>query len=251
MGQLSYFEMELALREEIDQKISELNKQVDFLKEQIKQLEKQRREVLNISFFDRNMSFQVITHLVSLMENKEYLLQEKKIGFFYDCGFNEYTGTHDYYPACCILSYLVEKDKVLEASQELERRFPAQPNSDYLGQDCSEKSQAYDRWKQKSIENSRYNLSMPSDTYIQLAYCTREHVDRPIVYDDGYSFDPKELSFDFPQIHSKICDRQYSYIVDFMKFVVENKTAKPNYEITFSEMLNLVNSYVESYRKSK
>ena len=192
--------------------------------EKIQELKKIQQSILNIQYVSLKDSQEAIARLISLIEEKDYVVKEFTTKLYYPKYYmkNLISKHHgeDYY-----IHYAVDKDKEHEAERDLRERF--EPMA----------------WEL----NDRY-LSIPSDNYIQLAYYKDTDV-KKIYYTNRNVFDVNT----YPNfgLESKICDERYHYILDYMDSVVKYKLDQKDFNISLDEMKILAYSFAQDYKQNK
>ena len=230
--------------EEISKKIDELEQKKKEIDKQIALLDEKKTEVLHISYIDKYDSFNLIAYLVSQIEDKKFVWKERGIGSHY-----RYDGeVHDIRYADYIMAYLVEEGKEEEAERELSQRFPLPPKE--------EKYRLYTEYL-NAMQNYRYNnaatheekLSKPSDNYIQLTYYLKNDGNQ-IVYTEKNRYD-NTRQLEMNPISSKLADKRYIYIIEFMGLIAKAKLVRPNFKMTLDEMYALADTFVKQYKDNK
>ena len=169
--------------------------------------------IKNTKYLDFDDSTNAIRYLVSLIEDKTYLLKTTKIpikkGYIASYLSNSISINNIYN-----LLYLVEKDKVEYAYDEIKNKF-------------------------KEINNIKY-LENKNNNYIQLTYY-KDNNTNLIYYLD--QFDNSN------NIKSQIVDSKYYYIYDYINSVLNYKLEVIDLGIGYEEMKVLATKFVYDFKE--
>ena len=215
-----------------EEKIRKLEKEKKLLLKEydkkIQALETEKENIRKASYLDKDISFQVIAYLVSQIEKVSYHYVESKITLYQTVFHRNLTYAS---PVAYKLAYLVQDGKETLAYEEINKRFQIKINDmDYYA-------------GSKQLEN-------PSEHYIQLAYFKDKDEDK-IRYRYQNSIWISSNRLGWYGFDSCICDKRYSYIVDFMDEVVHYRLDQEDFNISLGEMMMVADSFIQNYKECK
>lgn len=243
-------EEELLKRKLLLEKIKEERKILENERSYVTKLYEERIERLNneiyakqvmetniekTTVFNRNEIMPVIAYLVSLIENKSYFYDNKKVPVTHDfkgMGRVSFAFDHpDYY--YYHIAYVCPSTS--HAKREIDRfsnKIMHEPTD---------------------IETIDGLLLEPKEHYVQIAFYMSEQKiafinninDSNHLYIDNSSKDETILDFNYYQGTSHIRDRKYLYIIEFIDYLSAIISQKENYTLTEKEMKEYANLFVE------
>ncbi len=205
---------------ELKELLTKINKRKKVLKSnlleyhsQLNILNKDYTNLEQINQFNLNDILEIITYLVSKIENKDYLLKSLPVLISVNQSF-KYN-----------LVYLTEEDKQSLAFHELQKRFS------------------------HMIDKSAIEDNNIGNNYLQLLIYKENDLNL-VIFDD---FDSKTKIYtymkDTPIIpHTKIYDLRYNYIYAFLNMVIEHKLE--NLFLTKEDIYKIAEEFIENNSKS-
>lgn len=194
-----------------------VKKKRNFIKEELEKLiaitREKQNELMTIDYFNREEIFKVIKYLVNKFEKEKYVLKTLPILVAADDSYKY------------LIDYLVIDDKKNQATLELHKRFS------------------------RMIDKSAIEDNNVSNYYLQLAIY-KEEDQKEIIFDDlDCKTKPYSYMKSYPIVpHTKIYDTRFSYIYDFLSYLIDKSLDKP--DLSLEDMYKLVDEFSEYYLQS-
>ncbi len=221
-----------------DKKISDVEKRIDgFIYQKMREIEKynalikdaylEKQRLLRIDYLNKKDSFLAISYLVSKMEDSCCSVLEVPVMLYEEDNGGSKGSLQEY-----ILSCLVFDNNKELAIDEIKKRF----SCEYINDLSFVNGNIVNRF-----------LNVPSDNYIQLTYYKKDEEFKEIKYSVCDDFEVINLKKNY--ILSRICDKRYFYIIDYINSVVSYRLDKA-LDINFFEMKLLADVYVKNHKKN-
>lgn len=201
----------------INSKIQDLEARLDALKKLKQQNFVTRQNIHMVSCFNQELLLKVLSYFVSLVEGKEYLPSIAPLGFSTNINSPKRVNHNAPFMDEYQLVYLAQKDQAEMAQQEINERFSLD-------------------FRQVGLAKEKVyaGLTSPSTNYIQLTFYHRDTTS------NFHYNDRKYTSLNDYENSIFVCDERFSYIQDFLSYVIDYRLQKQDgyFQITEEEMMN-------------